>query len=221
MKKQSFSGSVAVGVFSVALVCVAVAFATPSWLASDWRITSTNLNKIGLWTHCYKSLPDPAAADAPTQFFVGCRWIYDPFTAGWSDIREFLIPPFMIITQLFFTICFVLMLIAFALVIFFTTCLDPEHRRFVQLIYSIGFILIVAGVSGAIGVIVFACLANGKGWMPDHENNYFSWSFALGVIGSVLCIIAGGLFLVEASVQKKKRRYLKESQTRFQLESKS
>ncbi|XP_011311463.1 uncharacterized protein sinu isoform X2 [Fopius arisanus] len=221
MKKRSLSGTVGIGVFMVALVCVVVAFATPAWLASDWRITSARLDKFGLWTHCFKSLPDPQAADAPTKFFVGCRWVYDPFTAGWSDIRGFLIPPFMVVTQLFFTICFLLMLIALGLVILFTTCWDPEHRRFVQLIYSIGFISLAAGVSGCIAVIVFACLANGKGWMPDHDNNYFSWSFALGVVGSVFALIAGGLFLVEANIQEKKRRYLRESQTRFQLESKS
>lgn len=92
MKKRSFSGNVGVGVFIVGLVCVCVAFGTPAWLVSDYRITGAKLDKLGLWTHCFRSLPNPQEMDAPRRFFVGCRWVYDPFTAGYSDIRGFLLP---------------------------------------------------------------------------------------------------------------------------------
>lgn len=128
---------------------------------------------------------------------------------------------FMIATQVFFTVCFLLGLISFFLILLFTLCCDPEQKRYIELITTIGYLLLASGLSGGLAVIIFACLGNADGWMPGHTNNYLGWSFALGVIGSVLTLIASGLLLVEATVQRKKRDYVKESQTRFQLESRA
>lgn len=54
--------------------------------------------------------------------------------------------------------------------------------------------------------------------MPEHANNYFGWSFGLAVVGCVACIISSTLFFTEANIQKKKRKYLKESQTKFEMD---
>lgn len=221
MKKRSLSGNVGIGIFLVAFLCVCVAFGTPAWLVSDYRITGAQLDKLGLWRHCFRSLPNPQEADALKRFYAGCRWVYDPFTAGYSDIRGFLLPPFMIATQFFFTVCFLLGLISFGLILLFALCCDPEQKRYVQLINTIGYILTISGISGVLAVIIFACLGNAEGWMPGHANNYLGWSFGLAVVGSVMIIIASILFLVEANLQHKNREYLKESQTRFQLESRT
>lgn len=134
---------------------------------------------------------------------------------------KFLVTAFMIATQVFFTISFLLSIISFCLILLFTLCCDPERKRYVELISTIGYLLLANGFSGGLAVIIFACLGNANGWMPGHANNYLGWSFALGVIGSVLMLIAGALLLVEANVQRKKRNYLKESQTRFPLESRA
>lgn len=127
----------------------------------------------------------------------------------------------MIVTQVFFTLCFISCIVAFFLVLLFGLCCDPEQKRFVDLILLIGLILIVGGTSGVLAVIVFGSLGNTEGWMPGHETNYFGWSFVLGVIGVILVLIAGLLFIVEGNIQRKKRNYLRESQTRFPLDTKS
>lgn len=127
----------------------------------------------------------------------------------------------MIATQFFFTLCFLLSLISFLLILLFTLCSDPEQKYYVQLIMIIGYLLLIGGISGGLAVIIFACFGNTEGWMPGHANNFFGWSFIMAVMGSVLIIITGALFLVEANIQRKKREYLKESQTRFQLESRT
>lgn len=132
-----------------------------------------------------------------------------------------LITAFMVATQVFFTVCFLLSLISFCLILLFTLCCDPERKRYIELISTIGYLTLISGISGGLAVIIFACLGNADGWMPGHANNYLGWSFALGVIGSVLMLIASALFLVEANVQQKSRNYLKESQTQFQLESRA
>lgn len=54
--------------------------------------------------------------------------------------------------------------------------------------------------------------------MPEHANNWFGWSFVVGVIGVAAAGIDAALFLTEAHIQRRKRRLLKESQSRFELE---
>ena len=129
----------------------------------------------------------------------------------------FYVSAFMVATQFFFTLCFLSCLVSFGFILLFTLCCLPGQTRYVLLIRTIGFLLLAAGICGVLAVIIFACFGNADGWMPGHDNNYLGYSFGLGVVGSVLCLIASLLFFVESNVQKKKRDYLKESQTRFQL----
>jgi len=53
--------------------------------------SGAKLERFGLWTHCFRSLADP---NDPTEqrFFVGCHWIFDPFTKGYDEIKGFLLP---------------------------------------------------------------------------------------------------------------------------------
>lgn len=220
MKHRSLAGNCGIGVFIIALVTVALAFGTPSWLASDPKIRSARLDRLGLWTYCFRSLPDPLD-QYQRRFFVGCRWVYDPFTTGYDKIRGFLLPAFMVTTQFFFTLCLIGVLVSTILVLIFFLCAGPDQKRFVLLIKCIGYIMLGAGLCGSIAVIVFACTGNTDGWMPDHPNNYLGWSFGLGVVGSVACIVTAALFLTEANIQGKKRNKLKESQARFEMEYES
>ncbi|XP_053679686.1 uncharacterized protein LOC128730634 [Anopheles nili] len=220
MKRRSLSGNCGVGVFVIALVTVLVAFATPSWLVSDYRITGAKLDRLGLWTHCFRSLPD-VNDDYQRRFFVGCRWVYDPFTTGYDEIRGFLIPPFMVATQFFYTLCAIGVILAMVLVLLYFLCAGPDQKFFVKLIRAISYITLAASVCGSIGVIVFACFGNKDKWMPEHANNWFGWSFILACIGVVACGVSSSLFFTEAHVQARKRRQLKESQTQIQMDSES
>lgn len=91
MKKRSLAGNFGVGVFVIAFFTIAIAFATPNWLVSDYRITGAKLDRLGLWVHCFRSLPD-VNDDYQRRFFVGCRWVFDPFTKGYDEIRGYLVP---------------------------------------------------------------------------------------------------------------------------------
>lgn len=129
-------------------------------------------------------------------------------------------------------------LIAFGLSLLYGLCCGPDQNRFVKLIGLIGLILLAAGkdclslvenngtkyfhfsigLCGAIAVIVFASLANRQGWMPGQRNNFFGWSFGLAVAGVFASIVAGTLFLIEMSIQKRRARDLRDSQARFSIE---
>lgn len=54
-------------------------------------LIGAKLESLGLWTHCFRSLPDPNDP-AERRHFVGCHWIFDPFTKGYDEIRGFLLP---------------------------------------------------------------------------------------------------------------------------------
>lgn len=217
MKKRSLAGNVALGFFAVALILIFVSFATPNWLVSDYRITGANLNRLGLWAHCFRSLGDPTDA-AQRRFFVGCRWIYDPFTTGYDQIRGFLVPGFMVATQFFYTICFICVLIAAILSLLYFLCWTPEQSRFIMLLTAIAWLTFAGGLCGCIAVIIFASSANRNDWMPGHDNNFFGWSFILACIGSVACLVASALYFADLHVHTRKKKYLKESQTRFEME---
>lgn len=203
----------------MAFVSIFVAFATPSWLVSDYRITGAKLDRLGLWVHCFRSLPDPYHYNQVNQrFFVGCRWIYDPFTTGYDQIRGFLIPDFMVATQFFFTLCFIAILLGTIMTLIYFLCCGPDQKQFVILIVLNSWILLCGAISGSIAVIVFGAKANRNGWMPGHENNFFGWSYALACIGVIACYIASALFFVDGHVQKKKKKRLIESQSRLEME---
>lgn len=70
--------------------------------------------------------------------------------------------------------------------------------------------LILAGIFGLIAVLIFGANGDRRDWMPNWEHNDLSWSFALGVLGSLFLFPAGILFLIEA--RKAKYRRLQENQ---------
>lgn len=218
MSRRSLAGTVGLGFFAVAFILIAVAFGTPSWLVSDYRITGARLDRLGLWTHCFRSLPDPQD-QFQRRFFVGCRWIYDPFTTGYDEIRGYLVPGFMVATQFFFTICFICALIGTILSLLYFLCCGPDMEKFGLLIRANAIVQLVGGLCGGIAVVVFGSVANRNGWMPGHANNFFGWSFALACIGVVCCLVSSTLFFTDANIQQRKKEQLKDSQTRFELEN--
>jgi hypothetical protein len=90
-KKRHLAGNVGVGVYTLTAILILVAFVTPYWLESDRRIVGAKFEKLGLWTHCFRSLSDPNDLYL-NRFFTGCRWIFDPFTTGYQEVRSYLVP---------------------------------------------------------------------------------------------------------------------------------
>ncbi|XP_025202006.1 uncharacterized protein LOC112599350 isoform X1 [Melanaphis sacchari] len=219
MKKRSLAGNVALGLYVLALVFVFISFFSTSWLVSDGRITGAKLESFGLWTHCFRSLPDPNDP-AERRFFVGCHWIFDPFTKGYDEIKGFLLPFYIVATQFFYTITFLGTLVSAVGSSMFLLCCTPDEKRFIQITFALGITLIVSGVCAAIAVLIFALFANRPGWMPGHDNNFFGWAFGVAIASFFALLASGAFYLVETNIQVKKRKYLKESQTKFDMESK-
>ncbi len=91
-RERTLTGKWALGLFGVIVVpFVLVAFCSPSWIEGDPRFYGTKVDKVGLWVHCFRSLPDYNDLQH-RRYFAGCRWIFNPFTKGYDQIRDFLAP---------------------------------------------------------------------------------------------------------------------------------
>lgn len=77
------------------------------------------------------------------------------------------------------------------------------------------------GICAAISVLIFALFANRPDWMPGHDNNFFGWAFGVAIASFFALLGSGAFYLVETNIQVKKRKYLKESQTKFDMETKT
>jgi hypothetical protein len=75
----------------LSVILTIVAFSTPNWIESDPRFYGSKMERVGLWVHCFRSLPDFSDPEH-RKFFAGCRWIFDPFTEGYQDIRYYISP---------------------------------------------------------------------------------------------------------------------------------
>ena len=90
-RERALAGNVALGLGFVMIVFVTTGFVTPNWLEVDPRFYGTQFQKLGLWVHCFNSYPDINDFNNE-RFFVACRWIFNPFTEGYAEIRYRIVP---------------------------------------------------------------------------------------------------------------------------------
>jgi len=188
---------------------VSVSFFTPYWLQSfpSPKLPNPKFTNLGLWHACFNGFHDKGHKYEVK--FYGCRHV---LLEEYDIIREELIKPFFVATQFFFTICFVGMLVAMAMVMMYLLCIDDYYR--VKVLRWIGFDLLVGAACGTIALIIFGAMGDGRNFMPDWEHNYLSWSFGLAFVGVVMMYVTAVLFLVEARIMQRKElaRDLQEKQ---------
>ncbi|OQR67448.1 hypothetical protein BIW11_02195 [Tropilaelaps mercedesae] len=193
----------------VALVFITISFCTPYWLVSDGlNLSGKKFRRLGLWEACFDNFYDDHYRY--DYEFSGCRWI---FHREFRIIRHLLEPPFFVATQTLFTIGFTLLLIASLTLMAVHLCAPAElELRLTQLT---ALLLITSAVFNSVAVIVFGALGDGRDWMPDPDHNYLSWSFVLGVIGTLVEYFAGVLLLVDG---KHLRKEIESDNKSFQMQ---
>lgn len=199
---KSRNGKAAASLALIAFIFVVIAFTTPNWLETDYKLEKPTFIKIGLWQVCFQGYEEPHHL-YDTKFY-GCWWVFEE---EYYIIRDVLLPEFFVVTQLFFTFCMTLMLLAGFLTIIYTRC-SRHHAKYLMLLSAIGSSLTLAGLFGVISVIIFGARGDGRDWLPNWEHNDISWSYALGVVGSLTAIASGILFFVEGRRYKKKLDHL-------------
>jgi len=180
-------------------VSVIISFFTPYWLEStpSAKLPRPKFTNLGLWHACFDGFHD--RGHQYEVKFYGCKHV---LLEEYDIIRTELSKPFFVATQFFFTLCFVGMLLAIAMVLMYLLCIDDYYR--VKVLRWTGVDLLVSAVCGTIALIIFGSLGDGRDFMPDWEQNYLSWSFGLAFVGVFLMYVTAVLFIVEARIIQRK-----------------
>ena len=102
-RERTTTGRWAIFVFFVSATFMTVAMVSPNWIEADERFYGTKVQRVGLWVHCFRSFPDYNDPEHQ-RFYAGCRWIFNPFTPGYDQIRNFLAPRKALDIFLFFIV---------------------------------------------------------------------------------------------------------------------
>lgn len=199
MGASNRSTRVALGISAFSLILFVIAFATPYWLVTDGRLQNPRFTNLGLWEVCFNNFQD-IHRFYDTRF-TGCLWVFEE---EYYIIHDFLLPGFYIAVQLFATLCFVMCLLALPLTLgFLRTSRDDD--RYVVLLLTIGTCQVLGSIFGFIAVVIFGAKGDSRDWMPGWQNNDMGWSFAFAVVGAVMLLPAGILYMVEARRERYKR----------------
>ena len=90
VRERTLTGKCALACLVLMVGFITLAFCTPNWLEGDPRFYGTQFEKLGLWVHCFRSFPD-YNDQFHQRFYAGCRWIFNPFTEGYAEIRVYIV----------------------------------------------------------------------------------------------------------------------------------
>lgn len=86
-ERRTTAGWWAIACHTLGFLLITIAMFTTYWLQAEMKAYGTAMDRIGLWTQCFRSLT--VTKDIYRErFFVGCRWLFDPFTTGYEDVQE-------------------------------------------------------------------------------------------------------------------------------------
>lgn len=187
-----------------------IAFSTPNWLAADGNEPMKRFNKLGLWEACFYEFRDTYYLY--DRVYRGCKWVFDE---DYAFLLDFLEPPFFIVTQIFYTIGFVFLLVASIGVLAIQLCFIIEKEILAMRVLSL--LMFASSLFSTIAVIVFGIRGDDRDWMPGHEHNFLSWSFGLAVVGAFFSWMSTVLFWAESRILYKKE--LKKEQQMFNMEN--
>jgi hypothetical protein len=215
-KIKNRASGIAIALFTIAAILIIIALCTHYWIESDRIEHTARFERMGLWSHCLRSLPDPFDPYA-RRFTAGCKVILGLFSAEVLEKRIPGLPAFFVAVQFLYTLCFLIMLVPCVLipVYLIICCASPYHKRKLLIIRLIGHFTLFSAALGIIAVIIFGAKATEKDPRSttqyvvnandynQNRLNHLSWSYALAVVGIILEGLAGGLFELEARVQSR------------------
>lgn len=84
--RRTTAGWWAIGFHVLAFVLICISMFTTYWFQAENKAYGTAVESVGLWTQCFRSYTTREDVHKE-RFFVGCRWIFDPFTTGYEDVQ--------------------------------------------------------------------------------------------------------------------------------------
>ncbi|RWS12448.1 claudin domain containing protein-like protein [Dinothrombium tinctorium] len=198
MARKSDARIAAIAVTGFAFIVTVIAFFTPYWLASERRFYGSEFDKLGLWETCFRSIHSKDDLEM-RKFYSGCRWI---FAEEYRNLNDLLFPAFFVITQVFYTLGFIALLISVIILLSVQLCAILENQ--IKAFKYLALVMFFCALFSTIAVVVFGIRGDDEGWMPEPEHNFLSWSFALAVVGTFFEWVAFILYWIENRILVKK-----------------
>ncbi|KAF4526169.1 hypothetical protein B566_EDAN008206 [Ephemera danica] len=194
MSFKSKNGFIACVITFFCFLLIAIAFSTPCWLETDGELKDATFIRIGLWQVCFQNFEEPH--HWYDTKLTGCWWVFEE---EYYIIHDFLLPPFFVATQTFFTFCLTFLL--FSLMLLFKYMVSSKGSpRLPKLLFILSALTGLSALCGSIACIIFGARGDGRDWMPNWEHNNISWSYALAVIGTLLLWVTTAQFFAEGRV---------------------
>jgi len=182
-------------------VLLLIAFCSPYWLQS-WEDTHSPFLNMGLWEFCFYRFRYPKFQF--DRMFTGCAAVWG---SEYRLIREWMLPWWMLLTQLLATLSFIISFISQV----FDACLLLRWplERILRFEYQVVYTTFV--MKSLVAVLMFVCVALfggacwDRGWLLYPNYNYVSWSYAFAVFSMIGHGIAAYFFFVEQKDAKERR----------------
>ncbi|XP_063992946.1 uncharacterized protein LOC135170814 [Diachasmimorpha longicaudata] len=182
-------------------VLLVISFTSPYWIQS-YQETFSNFKHMGLWEYCFHDFRYPYYQF--DKMFNGCHHI---FSQEFHVIREWLLPPWLMIVQTFVTISLLLSfaaqgILALVIVRWPLRCILKNE----WLLSAIAFICdAVTAFLLFLAVAIFGGQCWRRDWLMYPTWNYLSWSYAFAVIASMFHGIAAFFLYLDARAGYKNR----------------
>jgi len=199
---ELYIGSIISFVGSIFLV---ISFISPYWLQS-WEDTQSPFKRMGLWEFCFYKFRHP-----DYQFdhlFHGCHPLYGE---EYRLIREKLLPGWLIVVQLFFTISLILSFLGqLTSICLLLRCPLDWILRFDHPITTIGLGLnAFPAVLMFLSLCIFGAQCWDRDWLLYPNYNFVSYSYAMALFSCIAFIVASLLFAKDAKAAKDRKPFNK------------
>ncbi|KAK9870573.1 hypothetical protein WA026_008135 [Henosepilachna vigintioctopunctata] len=178
----------------IAGVLLMISFCSPYWVKSYAETFSTFKN-MGIWHYCFEEFRFPYYQF--DKLFNGCHHV---FSREYQEIREWLIPGWLIAVQTFMTIAFLLSFFSQAIMAC-QVCRWPLKfvLRYEWILSAINFGCITAtSVCMFLAILIFGCSYTRRDWLMYPNFNFLTWAYWLGAISLLLHTVASYFLYKEA-----------------------
>jgi hypothetical protein len=186
----------------IAFMFLLICFCAPYWVQS-FEETNSNFKNMGLWEYCFDHYRYPYFQF--DKLFNGCHHV---FSQEYYVIREWLLPPWLMATQAFVTMSFMLTIGALCLMVLQLTRWPLQFvLQYEYVLSAIDFVCVVAStVFMFLAIVIFGCSHVRRDWLMYPNFNYLSWGYGMACLAFFFFLFAALLLYKEAKQSYELRR---------------
>ncbi|KAF7992975.1 hypothetical protein HCN44_005756 [Aphidius gifuensis] len=179
-----------------------ISFMSPYWLES-YDGTFREFKSMGIWQYCFEDFRYPYYQF--DKLFNGCHAIY---STEYHVIREWLLPAWLLIIQIFCTLAFLLSF--FAQGVIALTLVRIPLRLVLRYEWMMSSVASVCSATSAallfFSVLIFPTQCWRRDWLMYPKMNHLSWSWYFAIVALILHAVAALMLYLDACQGYKMRK---------------